>query len=114
MLTKRRKVDAECRAFNKESENKYFFEQTAQGASLAFFINNFGKTTCLIYNVSVSVNKEFSIKRLYDTNHTNFSKFTGQAKKTNSINLESPQNSRFLYLKGKPLNWKILLLLATR
>ena len=38
MLTKRRKVDAECRAFNKESENKYFFEQTAQGASLAFCI----------------------------------------------------------------------------
>ena len=35
MLTKHRKVDAECRAFNKEWENKYFFEQTAQGASLA-------------------------------------------------------------------------------
>ena len=38
MLTKRRKADAECRAFNKEWENKYFFEQTAQGASLAFCI----------------------------------------------------------------------------
>ena len=67
MLTKRRKFDAECRAFNKEWENKYFFEQTAQGASLACritfntFFFNFGKLTCLIYNVSVSVNKEFSI-----------------------------------------------------
>ena len=50
-----------------------------------FFINNFGKPTCLIYNVSVSVNKEFSIKRLYDTKHTNFSTFTGQAKK-NKLN----------------------------
>ena len=35
MLTKRRKVDAERRAFNEEWENKHFFEQTAQGASLA-------------------------------------------------------------------------------
>ena len=45
------------------------------------FINNFGKLTCLICNVSVAVNKEFSTKRLYDTKHTNFSKFTGQARK---------------------------------
>ena len=35
MLTKRRKVDAECRVFNEKSENKYFFELTAQGALLA-------------------------------------------------------------------------------
>ena len=55
-----------------------------------FFINNFGKPTCLIYNVSVSVDKEFSMKRLYDTKHTNFSKFTGQTKKINLINLEPP------------------------
>ena len=33
MLTKRRKVDADCRAFNKW-ENKHFFEQIAQGALL--------------------------------------------------------------------------------
>ena len=87
MLTKRRKFDAECRAFYKEWENKYFFEQTAQSASLACritfntFFSEFGEPTCSIYNVSVSVNKEFSIKRLYDTKRTNFSKFTGQAKK---------------------------------
>ena len=35
MLKKRRKADAQCRAFNKECENKHFFEQTAQGTSLA-------------------------------------------------------------------------------
>ena len=54
------------------------------------FFNNFGRPTCFIYNVSVYVNKEFSIKRLCDTKHTNFSKFTGQAKKANLINLEPP------------------------
>ena len=87
MLTKHRNVDAECRAFNEEWENKYFFEQTAQGASLdccitfsTLFINNFGKPTCLMCNVSAAVNKEFKIKRLYDAKHTNFSKFTSQTR----------------------------------
>ena len=94
MLTKRRKVDAECRAFNKEWENKYFNGRTNTFLSKlhkthrfpvvllsVLFINNFGKLTCLICNVSVAVNKEFSTKRLYNTKHTNFSKFTGQARK---------------------------------
>ena len=69
MLSKRRKVDVECRVFNEEWENKYFF------------MNHFGKPTCLICNVSVVVNKEFDIKRHYDTKHSNFSKFVGQARK---------------------------------
>ena len=54
MLSKRRKVDAECRVFNEEWKNKYFF------------MNHFGKPTCLICSVSVAVNKEFNIKRHYD------------------------------------------------
>ena len=69
MLSKRKKVDVECRVFNEEWENKYFF------------MNHFGKPTCLICNVSVAVNKEFNIKRHYDTKHSNFSKFVGQARK---------------------------------
>jgi len=55
MLTKRRKVDAECQAFNEEWENKYFL------------IDHFGRTTCLICNVSVSVNKEFSTQSVIMT-----------------------------------------------
>ena len=35
----------------------------------------------MICNVSVAVNKEFNIKRHYDTKHSNFSKFVGQARK---------------------------------
>ena len=69
MLSKCRKVDVECRVFNEEWENKYFF------------MNHFGKPTCLICNVSASVNKEFNIKLDYDTKHSNFSKFVGQARK---------------------------------
>ena len=69
MLSKRRKVDVECRVFNEEWENKYFF------------MNHFGKPTCLICSVSVAVNKEFNIKRHYDTKHSNFSKFVCQARK---------------------------------
>ena len=44
-------------------------------------MNHFGKPTCLICNVSVAVNKEFNIKRHYDTKHSNFSKFVRQAVK---------------------------------
>ena len=35
MLTQRKTVDAECRAFIEEWENKYFFERNAPDASLA-------------------------------------------------------------------------------
>ena len=69
MLSKSRKVDVECRVFNEEWENQYVF------------INHFEKPTCLICNVSVAVNKEFNIKCHYDTKHSNFSKFVGQARK---------------------------------
>ena len=69
MVSKHRKVNVECRVFNEEWKNKYFF------------MNHFGKPTCLICNVSVAVNKEFNIKCDYDTKHSNFSKFVGQARK---------------------------------
>ena len=77
MLTKCRNVDAECRAFNEEWENKYFFEQNAPGASLAccitfstFFINNFDEPMCSICNISVAENKEFNLKCLNHTRYT--------------------------------------------
>ena len=51
------------------------------GKTSTFFVNHFGKPTCLICNVSVAVSKEINIKRHYDTKHSNFSKFVGQARK---------------------------------
>ena len=49
MLTKRRKIDDECRSFNDEWTEKYF--------SILYFV----KLTYLICNQPVAVNKEFNI-----------------------------------------------------
>ena len=57
MSTKRRKVDAKCRAFNEEWENKYFFEQTAQSASIACRI------TFIIFVLKILVNHVFDLQR---------------------------------------------------
>ena len=49
MLTKRRKVDAECRAFNREWENKYFLSKLLKAHRLPVvllsvpFVDNFGE-----------------------------------------------------------------------
>ena len=51
------------------------------GKTGTFFMNYFGKLTCLICNVSVAVNKEFNIKHHYDKKHPNFFKCVGQARK---------------------------------
>ena len=48
-VDKRRKVDAECRAFNKEWENKYFLSKLLKAHRLpvvlllVLFFNNFGE-----------------------------------------------------------------------
>ena len=44
-------------------------------------MSHFRKPIDLIFNVSVAVNKAFNIKRHYDTKHSSFSKFVGQATK---------------------------------
>ena len=46
-----------------------------------FSILHFGKPTCLICNQSVAVNKEFNIKRHYETKHSKFSEYRGQTRK---------------------------------
>ena len=56
------------------------------------FINHFGKPTCLVCDVYVAVNKDFNIKRHYDTKHT------GQARKDKLSRLENTlkqQSSEF-------------------
>ena len=59
----------ECRSFNDEWTEKYFS------------ILHFGKPTCSICNQSVAANKEFNIKRYYETKHSQFSKYRGQIRK---------------------------------
>ena len=69
MLSKRRKVDEEFRTFKEEWENNFFF------------VNHHARPTCLICNVSIAVNKEYNIKRHYETKHKSFSELVGQARK---------------------------------
>ena len=37
-----------------------------------FFVNHFGRSTCLICNESIAVNKEYNIKRHYESKHKMF------------------------------------------
>jgi hypothetical protein len=55
--SKKRKVSDECRAFQEKWSYVYFFVQILQ------------KPVCLICNESVSVMKEYNLKRHYDTKH---------------------------------------------
>ncbi|XP_076354462.1 general transcription factor II-I repeat domain-containing protein 2-like isoform X2 [Tachypleus tridentatus] len=55
---KRRKVDSECRAFNEEWGEKYFFVE----------IKN-QKATCVICTESVAVLKEDNLRHHYETKH---------------------------------------------
>jgi hypothetical protein len=89
MSTKRRKVDAECRAFQDTWTEKYFF------------IQHFGNPICIICHGSVAVNKEFNIKRHYETKHPKFSKFSGQMSKDEVLKLKlSLEKQSSVFQKG--------------
>lgn len=57
---KRRKVDSECRVFNKEWTTKYFFTEVRSTA------------VCLICQEAVAVFKEYNISRHFATKHANY------------------------------------------
>ena len=69
MLSKRRKIDDDCRSFNDEWTEKYFS------------ILHLNIPTCLICNQAVAVNKKFNIKRHYQTKHSKFSQYRSQTRK---------------------------------
>lgn len=54
---KKRKIDAECRAFNKTWTAKYFFTEIK------------GKAVCLICGTEVAVLKDYNLNRHYATKH---------------------------------------------
>lgn len=55
--SKKRKVDNECRVFNKTWTAKYFFTEIK------------GKAVCLICGTQVSVLKDYNLNRHYTTRH---------------------------------------------
>nr|XP_039264551.1 general transcription factor II-I repeat domain-containing protein 2-like [Styela clava] len=68
IATKKRKIDAECRFFNNEWGEKYFFIKS-----------NDQNAICLICNDIVAVKKEYNVRRHYETKHLSiYSKYTGK------------------------------------
>lgn len=61
-LAKKRKIESECRVFNTQWTEKYFFTDVGS------------KATCLICNNTVAVFKEYNLKRHFQTKHTDFGK----------------------------------------
>ena len=57
MSAKKRKVDAECRVFNKNWTAKYLFTEVG------------GKTVCLVCGEQIAVFKEYNVSRHYETKH---------------------------------------------
>lgn len=67
---KKRKVDSECRLFKDSWTEKYLF------------ISISGKPVCLVCKEDLAVNKEYNLKRHYETKHAvQFETFTGQLRK---------------------------------
>ena len=57
-LSKKRKIDAECRVFQDKWTECYFFT------------NVNGKAECLVCQQQVSVLKEYNVRRHYETQHS--------------------------------------------
>lgn len=69
-LSKKRKVDTECRGFQEKWTEKYLFTE----------VN--AKPVCLVCNQQVAVFKEFNIRRHYETHHKEkFDHLNGQIRK---------------------------------
>ena len=74
---KKRKVDRECRAFNKNWMPKYFFTQVGKNA------------VCLLCGQSVAVLKEYNISRHYATKHGNYgNNLSAVERQTRAIELD--------------------------
>jgi hypothetical protein len=66
MLSKRRRVDSECRKFNESWLGNYFVKEHGN------------KVMCVICKDVIAVMKEYNIKRHYETKHyAAFDKFSG-------------------------------------
>jgi hypothetical protein len=93
----KRKIDSECRVFNEKWSLDYFV------------IYSGDKIICIVYKESISVLKEYNIRRHYETKHkTTFSKFT---EKLRLDKLQSLQNNFLIKLFKKQ---KILMKLLQR
>lgn len=64
--TKKRKVDAECRSFQKKWTNDYFFVEVES------------KPVCLVCGVALAVMKKSNLERHYSTKHAQLNELVGE------------------------------------
>ncbi|XP_060129870.1 general transcription factor II-I repeat domain-containing protein 2-like [Zootoca vivipara] len=77
-MSRKRKVDSECRVFNEQWTYDYFFTQYKE------------RGVCLICHDTVSVFKQFNIQRHYNTHHKDrYSSLTGQLRKDEIARLKT-------------------------
>ena len=89
--TRMRKVEEEMRNFNEKATFEYFFIEIADNRPL-----------CLICNQTVNVNKEYSIKRHYDSKHAEgvYGKLKGRDRELKVKQLkEQLKSQRFMFQK---------------
>jgi hypothetical protein len=87
--SKKRQVSEEGRSFQIKWTNHYFFIE----------VNN--KTVCLICKETVSLYKEYYIKRHYDTKHaSSYDKFEGQFRKDKVSELKTKLSGQQLIFKN--------------
>ena len=89
-LSKKQKVDSECRSFKESWGLDYFVQE------------NNNRPLCLICNKTVAVMKKYNIKRHYVTKHANtYEKYKSKSKKTNSQFKEVNKDLAKCIYKGK-------------
>ena len=90
MATKKRKVHAECRVFNKKRVEKYFFVEADNHTA-----------NCLTCSESIAVLKEYNLRRHYETKHQ--SKYSKLSDKLRTEKFQSMkrnlQSQRGLFVK---------------
>lgn len=93
----KRKIDSECRVFNEKWSLDYFV------------IYSGDKIICLICKESISVLKEYNIRRHYETKHkATFSKFTEKLRLDKLQSLQNNFSSQQLLFKNKKILMKLL------
>ena len=86
---KKRKVDAECRLFNKKWTAKYFFTEVV------------GKAVCLVCGEQIAVFKDYNLSRHYETKHAEKYKNLTDAERasTSETLLTKLQNQQGIFTK---------------
>jgi hypothetical protein len=94
MLSKRHKVDSECRKFNESWLGNYFVKEHGN------------KVMCVICNDVIAVMKEYNIKRHYEKKHSAaFDKFSGleRVEKAKELCTKETEQQQ-IFLQGESLN----------